>query len=81
MQIENTADLRQMLIETIDGVRKGTVEPRQAQAIASLSTKILHSAKLDLEVLRYNAANKDTVESGNMVLQLVAGTSGKKKIG
>lgn len=79
MQIENTADLRKMLIETIEGVRTGTVEPRQAQAIASLSTKILHSAKLDLDVLRFHSANREAVESGSMVLQLVAGGTDSKK--
>ena len=80
MQIENTADLRRMLIETIEGVRTGSLDPRQAQAIASLSTKILHSAKLDLEVLRFNIANKDAMNSGDRVLQLVAGETPTKKV-
>ena len=71
MAIKNTADLREMLIQTIEGVKDGKVDPRQAQAIANLSSKILHSAKLDLEVIRFNSIHEGTMKAGDKVLQLV----------
>lgn len=70
--ITSTSDLRKMLIETIEGVRTGVVEPAQASAIARLSTQILQSAKLDLDVVRFNIANKDAGEAGTKVLQLIS---------
>lgn len=56
--IRNTADLRKMLIETISEVRSGQIDPKQARTIAALSTTILQSAKLDLDFLRFHAANE-----------------------
>jgi len=50
--VKNTADLRNMLLETINGVRKGKVDPRQAQAISALSSRILQSARLDFDVMK-----------------------------
>lgn len=54
MSITNTAQLRGMLLETIEEVKKGSIDPRQAGAIASLSAKVIHSAKLDLDVKKFN---------------------------
>lgn len=50
--VRNTSDLRALLIDAIEGVRKGKLDPKQAQAIGGLSGRILQSAKLDLEVMR-----------------------------
>ena len=50
--VKNTADLRNLLLEAIEGVRKGKVDHRQAQAISALSSRILQSARLDLDVMK-----------------------------
>lgn len=50
--VNGTSGLRTLLMETIEGVKDGTIEPRRAQAIGALTGKILQSAKLDLEVLK-----------------------------
>jgi hypothetical protein len=71
-QIMNTSDLRKMLIETIDGVRKGSIEPQQASAIARLSTQILQSAKLDLDVMKFNIANKELELTAHDPLKLIS---------
>jgi hypothetical protein len=41
-----------MLLEAIEGVRKGKVDHRQAQAISALSSRILQSARLDFDVMK-----------------------------
>lgn len=69
--IKNTSDLRKMLIETIEQVRGGTIDHKQARTIATLSTTILQSAKLDLDVLRFHAANAELGDSGKQVLNLI----------
>lgn len=71
--IKNTSDLREMLLETIQSVREGTLDPKQARTIAALATTILHSAKLDLDMLRFNIAHEGAAEAGKQVLSLVAG--------
>ena len=71
MAIKNTSELRQMLLKTIEEVRSGKVEPRQAGAVASLAAKVLQSAKLDLEVLKYNGSDASSPRAGSSVLQLV----------
>lgn len=50
--IKNTADLRNLLLDVIDGVRKGKVDPQQAKAISGLSSQILQSARLDFNVMK-----------------------------
>lgn len=59
--VTSTNDLRQVLIDTLDGVRDGSVTPAAANSISNLSGKILQSAKLDLEVqkLGIGAASGD----------------------
>ncbi len=51
-QIKNTDDLRTTLIETIEKVSRGTMEPSFANAIANLSGKVLMSARLDIETIK-----------------------------
>src|SRR4051794_45168 len=53
--VRNTSDLRKLLLESIEGVRKGSVDHRQAQAISALSSRILQSARLDLDVMKMAA--------------------------
>lgn len=71
MQITNTSELRQMLLEEIDNVRKGTSDPNKAHAISTLASKVLQSAKLDLDVIKFNLANEGAAKSGDRILQLV----------
>lgn len=71
MAIQNTADLRKMLLESIEAVKEGTMDPRQAHAIGNLSSKVIQSAKLDLDVLKYNMLENTSVKAGEKVLQLV----------
>lgn len=75
--IKNTADLRKMLLETIDGVRKGKVDHLQAKAIGGLSTCILQSARLDLAVLKMSV--EQTTEKPSPSL-LIGKESNQKKL-
>lgn len=67
--IKNTADLRNMLIATIEQVRDGTLDPNKARTIATLSTTVLTSAKIDLEYLRFQA--KSEIPLNKMSLNLL----------
>jgi hypothetical protein len=66
--VKNTADLRKMLLEAIEGVRKGKVDHRQAQAISALSSRILQSARLDFDVMKLSAKEQSTVASQSVSL-------------
>ncbi len=85
--VKNTADLRNLLLEAIEGVRKGKVDHRQAQAISALSSRILQSARLDFDVMKLalqeNAepTPKAVSLTGNQV-KLVAGKTApvRKKV-
>lgn len=71
MDIKNTAELRAMLLKTIEDVRSGVIDAKSAGAISNLSSKIIQSAKLDLDVMkanRHSATSPDQIES----LQLIA---------
>jgi hypothetical protein len=56
--ISNTSDLRKMLINTIADVRSGAIDAKDARAITALSGTILNSVRLDLDFLRFKAANE-----------------------
>lgn len=71
MQIKNTSDLRQMLLEEIDAVRSGTSDAKKAHAISNLASKVIQSSKLDLDMMKFNIANQGIEKSANSVLQLV----------
>lgn len=71
MQIKTTAELRSMLLEEIENVRSGKSDARKAHAISNLASKILQSAKLDLDMMRFNIANDGAEKSSHKVLQLV----------
>lgn len=72
-EIKSTADLRRMLIDTIGQVRAGKIDTAQARAVSSLSTTVLQSAKLDLEFLKFHAANEGLVKDSMAALNLIAG--------
>ena len=71
VKVETTTDLRRMLIETIDGVRSGKVDPKQAHAISGLSGRVLQSAKLDLEFLRFQREEGKLGTTESKALRLV----------
>lgn len=66
-KVKNTSDLREMLLDTINGVRSGKIDPRQAQAISTLSCRILQSAKLDLEVAKLSGSVTPAVPAASLV--------------
>lgn len=70
--IKNTSDLRKLLLETIEDVKNGKMDPKQARTIAALSGTILQSAKLDLDFLRFSASNKELDDTGTKVLNLIS---------
>ncbi len=57
--VKNTADLRSLLLEAIEGVREGKVSHQQAGAISALSARILQSARLDLDVLKLDLKKQE----------------------
>ena len=62
-----------MLIDTIEQVRNGSLDTKQATSVAKLSSVILNSARMDLEVMKFHA-NSEGVETKAMehkVLNLV----------
>lgn len=75
--VKNTSDLRKLLLETIEGVRKGKISHQQAQAISGLSARILQSARLDLDVIRYTASEAAT--HGGSSTSLLSEPSGQRK--
>lgn len=75
--IQNTSDLRRLLIETIGEVRKGKMEPRQADSISRLSGTILKSAMIDLDYLKFEAAS---TKQEKRTLNLTSGTPSMVKV-
>lgn len=65
--VKNTGDLRNLLLEAIEGVRKGKVDHRQAQAISALSSRILQSARLDFDVMKMSSYNRNKVKAPSSV--------------
>lgn len=74
--IKNTADLRELLLEAIDGVRKNKIDHRQAQAISGLSSRILQSARLDFDVMKLTTDSKEP----NKSVMLITDKSKQKKL-
>lgn len=75
--VKNTADLRNLLLEAIEGVRKGKVDHRQAQAISALSSRILQSARLDLDVMKMAS---DTAAQKPAPVSLMARPESPKRV-
>ncbi len=47
-----TEDLRDTLFDTIDGVRSGHIDTRQAKAVSDLADKIIKTADLEMDYAR-----------------------------
>lgn len=75
--IESTADLRKMLLETIQQVKREEIDPRSARTVAALATTILQSAKLDLDFLRFHVANEGMKKAGQDVVPLLPQPQGR----
>ena len=76
MEIKNTEQLREMLLESIQAVRDGKMDSPQAHAISSLSSRVLQSAKIDLDVIRMRkqmGINEETMQPHSL-------TSGQRVI-
>lgn len=52
MAISNTAEMRQAGLEIADEIRKGKIDPKKSNAIATMFKVVLQSARLDMEMLR-----------------------------
>lgn len=76
--VANTADLRSLLLETIEDVRKKKCDPRVASAIGALAGKVIQSAKLDLDAAR--AGERLSKARRDEPLRLI-GPKGKVKTG
>jgi len=70
-EIRSTSDLRKMLIGTIGEVRSGKIDVKQARTIAAISTTILQSAKLDLDMMKF-AATEGSIAGRKATLALVS---------
>lgn len=53
MSINNTNQLRGVLLESIESIKNGTLEPKKAVAISNLSNRVIQTIKLDLEVIKF----------------------------
>lgn len=69
--VSNTADLQKMLLATVDDVREGRINWQTALTIASLSSVVLNSAKLDLEYLKFSEKQTGRHDPNSKVLPLV----------
>jgi hypothetical protein len=65
-EIKNTDDLRQLLIECIRDVKSGNLEQRKAKAISDLSSNVLRSRRLDLEVVKFTQNGKFVLKAVNL---------------
>lgn len=54
--MKNVVELREVLAETIEGLKSGEVTHKQATEIANLAGKMINSAKAQLD---YHALRKD----------------------
>ncbi len=62
--------LRDALFDEIDGLRRGEVDPKRANAVARLAAEIVNTVKMEVEVEKYMTAKQasmmrpDTTGSG-----------------
>lgn len=50
--MRNIDDLREALFDTIDGLKKGTIDVSQAKAIGDLSQVIINTAKVEVDYIK-----------------------------
>lgn len=70
LSIRNTADLRSLLIDTIEGVTRGDTDCRTGATVAKIAGTILQSARLDLEYLKF-FQNADVIAAKSKSLPLL----------
>lgn len=75
MQIKNTDQIREVIIEEIQLIKKGDSNPARANAIANLIGKLLSSVKLDIEVHKYVAK----ASAVDLTVPLIKNLSEKKE--
>lgn len=75
MEIKNTDQIRETIIEEIQLIKKGESNPARANAIANLIGKLLSSVKLDIEVHKYVAR----ASAVDLTVPLIKGSSEIKK--
>jgi hypothetical protein len=56
MSIKNTQELRDLLLDSIDKVKKGEMEPKEAGAIVGLSAQVISSCHLDMAYAKVKIA-------------------------
>jgi len=58
-EARTTSGLREILLNVLQDLKAGSLEPAQGHSISNVAGKILHSKKLDLEIDRfYNLIGK-----------------------
>lgn len=62
MSIKNTQELRDLLLEVIEKVKNGQLEPRVAGSIVGLSGQIVKSCLLDIAYSK--TKNRDKINIG-----------------
>ena len=72
MSIKNTQELRDLLLESIEKVHKGDMEPKTAGAIVGLSGQVIKSCMVDISYAK-TKATLNGKEVGSLAL------SGPKK--
>jgi len=70
--IRTSEGLRNILFDEIDGIRNGTSDVKQANAISKIAKTIVEATKLEMEYSRY-----EDIELGSGNMQL--GTGGGRK--
>lgn len=56
MQSRNIDDLRELLFDSMQDLRKGTINADQAQAISALAKRAIETAEAELKFLQLEAA-------------------------
>jgi ABC-type bacteriocin/lantibiotic exporter with double-glycine peptidase domain len=78
-KINNTTELREVLIEAIQGIRAGKLGAKEASAISSLSNQVLESAKLDLRVAQLQDRIGSLADRPAMLLPAESKTKAARK--
>jgi hypothetical protein len=73
MAIRNTDDLRTVLLETLELVKAGKVDPRKAGAISGLSSQVISTVRLDLDFMKLGKNNKPKLKAGGKSAPLIGG--------
>ena len=68
MAIKSTEELRHVLLESIEGVKSGKLEPERAQAIAHLAGRVIGSVRLDFDFSRLNGGGRPNTANGSVPL-------------